>query len=201
MFRIDKNTVKKIGLGVAATTLALGSLYGGYYLSGHGSNVNAEKTEDVATAANTVDQLTEANILTTVFARMRIAHDNNEVLSQEVLDSLAFYVIAYYQSGRSFVSNGAIETPTNGLAQLEDLYKQSGVECSFKHTSTDEQDEVTLTRELKKPANFDNLVKKTEKAVEDKLTDGDNTKARKSGEMIDADVEISEDDLSLGETK
>ena len=191
--KINKNVMKKAGIGLASLSLGLGALYGGYSLSQHHALAENDQVKvSNETKDKLVNQATEASVLSAVFAKMNDAHENNEKLSQEELDGLTFYIVSYYESGRIFMSDGVINSAEAGVSALESLYKQSEVEPSFSRIKNEDGTEsIKLVRDIHKPDNFDNIVKIVKNAVEDQVE-----KSKSSGK-VDVSVDVSQDDLLI----
>ena len=200
IMKINKNVIKKAGVGLFSLTLGLGALGGGYYLSQNG--VSAEQ-QNVATVDEEVvdkvkSQIVNANILNALFSKLDSAEKSGTQLSQEELDGYSYYMITYYESGQTYYSDGVIGTPFEGLARLENLYKLSNLEPSFKWIVTNsEQDlqKLVLTRDLHKPDNFDVIVEDVKQQVDEK---SDEILTEDKTDVKEIEVDVNESKLLEG---
>lgn len=199
--KINKNMMKKAGVGLFSLALGLGALGGGYYLSQHGVSAEQQtvETADDKFVDKVKTQIVNANILNALFSKLDSAEKSGTQLSQEELDGYTYYMITYYESGQTYYSEGPIGTPFEGMARLENLYKLSNLEPSFKWVVTDEEknlQELVLTRDLHKPDNFDNFVTDVQDKVDESLGEilsGNNS------DVQEIDVDVNESELLKGD--
>lgn len=176
--KINKKFIKKTGIVLFSMTLGLGALGGGYYLSQNGaSGVSAEQenTDANKSAMATTEALTELNVLRKLTDELLTFETNKVALSQETLDSYLYYLVQYQLGHYEFYSVDIETTMTfeDGLDILEQLYTASNVEPGFywKLNDQGEKESISLTRDIKKPANYDDVKTEVEEKVEAKLDD------------------------------
>ena len=176
--KINKKFIKKTGIVLFSMALGLGALGGGYYLSQNGaSGVSAEQenTDANKSAMATTEALTELNVLRKLTDELLTFETNKVALSQETLDSYLYYLVQYQLGHYEFYSVDMETTMTfeDGLAILEKLYAESNIEPGFywKLNDQGEKESISLTRDIKKPANYDDVKTEVEEKVETKLDD------------------------------
>ena len=176
--KINKKIIKKTGIVLFSMALGLGALGGGYYLSQNGaSGVSAdqENTDANKSAMVTTEALTELNVLRKLTDELLTFETNKVALSQETLDSYLYYLVQYQLGQYEFYSVDMETTMTfeDGLAILEKLYAASNVEPGFywKLNDQGEQESISLTRDIKKPVNYDDVKTEVAEKVETKLDD------------------------------
>ena len=178
IMKINKNVIKKAGVGLFSLTLGLGALGGGYYFSQHSvSGVSAEQdnTEVNKSTMVTTEALTELNVLRKLTDELLAFETNKVALSQETLDSYLYYLVQYQLGQYEFYSVDMETTMTfeDGLAILEKLYAESNIEPGFywKLNDQGEKESISLTRSIKKPVNYNDVKTEVEEKVEAKLDD------------------------------
>ena len=176
--KINKKIIKKTGIVLFSMALGLGALGGGYYLSQNGaSGVSAdqENTDANKSAMATTEALTELNVLRKLTDELLTFETNKVALSQETLDSYLYYLVQYQLGHYEFYSVDIETTMTfeDGLAILEKLYAESNIEPGFywKLNDQGEKESISLTRDIKKPVNYDDVKTEVEEKVEAKLDD------------------------------
>lgn len=179
---INKNVVKKAGIGLFSLTLGLGILGGGYYLTQNqvSAENNATQTQQVDTKAQVAEkqaQITSAVVGTDVFDKINTALKNKDVLDQTKLDELTYFMYQYAQSNYQFLgSDDSVSTADVGFEKLLELYKQSSVEPPFSYNSA--TGEVVMLRDVPKPQYYDKNIDKLQDKAEDAAKDVVDSKSK-----------------------
>ena len=188
--KINKKFIKKTGIVLFSMALGLGALGGGYYLSQNQAlaenNVEQVKQVDVKSqVSEKQNQFASAVVGTDVFDKINEALTNKDILDQNKLDELTYFMYQYAQSNYQFVgADDSVSTADIGFEKLLELYHQSSVEPSFSYNS--DTGEVLILRDLPKPQYYDENIDKLVDKAEDVAKDIVESKS----DSISADLEM-----------
>lgn len=190
---LSKSVVKKaVGSVVLISAMGLGfammSQTGYKAEPARAADENQSKID--AQNAKVKQTVTGIAITSDIFDKMNDAKKNGSVLDQATLDGYAYYLYQYATSNQTYTTtDNTVSTPESGFKLLTELYKQSNVEPAY--TLTDEGD-LTITRELKKPDNYDQVVKSVDEqanAAVDQVNDvTKNSKDTSTNIEVDVDT-------------